>query len=43
MSIILTEEGIGAIIDDLPRFLDKVSDFIRYTLSSHRLNDSVTY
>lgn len=34
MSIKLTEEGIGAIIDDLRRFLDKVSDFIQQTLSS---------
>jgi hypothetical protein len=31
MSIIPTEEGIGAIVDGLPGFLDKVDDFVRDT------------
>jgi hypothetical protein len=43
MSITLTEEGIGAIVDSLPGSLDKVSDFIRDTLSSRGPNDSVTH
>jgi hypothetical protein len=28
MSITPTEEGIGAIVDGLPRFLEKVGDFV---------------
>jgi hypothetical protein len=43
MSITLTEEGIGAIVDSLPRFLDKVGDFIRDTLSSRGPNNLVAY
>jgi len=43
MSIIPTEEGIGAIMDRLPGFLDKVGDFVRDTLSSRGPNDSVAY
>jgi hypothetical protein len=43
MSITLTEEGITAIVEGLLGFLDKVGDFIQDTLSSRRLNDSVTY
>jgi hypothetical protein len=43
MSITLTEEGISAIVEGLPGFLDKVGDFVRDTLSLYRLNDSVTY
>jgi len=43
MSIILTEEGITVIIEGLPRFLDKVGNYIQDTLSLYRLNDSVTY
>ena len=43
MSITLTEEGITVIIEGLPRFLDKVGDYVQDTLSLHRLNDSVAY
>jgi hypothetical protein len=43
MSITPTEEGIGAIVDGLPGFLDKVGDFVRDTLSSRGPNDSVAY
>jgi hypothetical protein len=43
MLIILTEEGITMIIEGLPRFLDKVGDYIQDTLSSYGPNDSVTY
>jgi hypothetical protein len=42
MSITPTEEGIGAFVDGLPGFLDKVSDFVRDTLSS-RGPDSVAH
>src|SRR5712672_2021227 len=34
MSITPTEEGISAIVEGLPGFLDKVGDFVRDTLSS---------
>ena len=43
MSITPTEEGIGAIVEGLPGFLDKVGDFVRDTLSSRGPNDSVAY
>ena len=43
MSITLTEEGITAIVEGLPGFLDKVGDFVRDTLSSRGPNDSVAY
>ena len=43
MLIILTEEGITVIIEGLPRFLDKVDDYVQNTLSLRRLNDLVTY
>jgi hypothetical protein len=43
MSITPTEEGISAIVEGLPGFLDKVGDFVRDTLSSCGPNDSVAY
>jgi hypothetical protein len=43
MSITPIEEGISAIVEGLPRFLDKVGDFVRDILSSRRPNDSVAY
>ena len=43
MSIPPTEEGITAIVEGLPGFLDKVGDFVRDTLSSRGPNDSVAY
>jgi hypothetical protein len=43
MLITLTEEGITVIIEGLPRFLDKVGDYVQDILSSRRPNDSVTY
>jgi hypothetical protein len=43
MSITPTEEGISAIVEGLPGFLDKVGDFVRDTLSSRGPNDSVAY
>jgi hypothetical protein len=43
MSITLTEGGITVIIEGLPRFLDKVGNYIQDILSLYRLNDSVTY
>jgi hypothetical protein len=43
MSITPIEEGISAIVEGLPRFLDKVGDFVRDTLSLRRLNDLVAY
>jgi hypothetical protein len=43
MSITLIEEGISAIVEGLPRFLDKVGDFIQDTLSLCRLNNLVSY
>ena len=43
MSITLIEEGISVIVEGLPRFLDKVSDFIQDTLSLHGPNDLVAY
>ena len=43
MSITLTEEGITAIVEGLPGFLDKVGDYVRDTLSSRGPNDSVAY
>ena len=43
MSITPTEEGITAIVEGLPGFLDKVGDFVRDTLSSRGPNDSVAY
>jgi hypothetical protein len=41
MLITLSEEGITAIVEGLPGFLDKVGDFVRDTLSSRGQNDSV--
>jgi hypothetical protein len=43
MSITLTEEGITAIVEGLPGFLDKVGDYVQDTLSSSGPNDSVAY
>ena len=43
MSITPTEEGITAIVEGLPGFLDKVGDYVQDTLSLRGLNDSVTY
>jgi hypothetical protein len=43
MSITPTEEGISAIVEGLPRFLDKVGDFVQDTLSLRRPNNSVAY
>jgi hypothetical protein len=41
--IILIEEGITIIIEGLPRFLDKVGNYIQNILSLYRPNNSVTY
>jgi hypothetical protein len=43
ISITLTEEGITAIMEGLPGFLDKVGDFVQDILSSRGLNDLVAY
>ena len=43
ISITPTEEGITAIVEGLPGFLDKVGDYVQDTLSSRGPNDSVAY
>jgi hypothetical protein len=43
MAIEPDTEGIATLVEGLPGFFDKVSDFVRDTLSSRGPNDSVAY